>query len=133
MIEIYTDGASRGNPGLASYAFIITEDGKEVERKSGYIGKTTNNRAEYKAVIEALERAKGVGAEEVKVYSDSRLVVNQLEGNWKVKSEEIRPLHKKASELMGKFDEVRLVHVSRENEMTKMVDRMCNRKLDERA
>lgn len=67
----------------------------------------------------------------VKVYSDSRLVVNQVQGNWKVKSDELKPLVKKVKSLVEDFKSVKFVRVSRENEMTQKVDRLCNQKLDE--
>lgn len=132
MIEIYTDGASRGNPGPASYAFLILDSsGNELERRSGFLGETTNNRAEYNAVINALKKASEITQEEAKVYSDSRLVVNQAKGNWKVKSDEIEPLVEEVRDLVENFESVKFIHVSRENEMTRKVDEMCNRKLDE--
>lgn len=133
MIEIYTDGASRGNPGPASHAFIILEDGDEIDRGSGYIGKATNNRAEYTAVIEALERVSDITDGEVKVYSDSNLLVRQLSGDWKIKSGKIQKLHDKVKELTENFEGMEFVQVPRENKMTQMVDRMCNEVLDEKA
>ncbi|MFP4115688.1 MAG: ribonuclease HI family protein [Candidatus Aenigmatarchaeota archaeon] len=132
MVEIYTDGASRGNPGPASYAFLILEGGEEIERKSGYIGKTTNNRAEYTAVVEALKKANELGKEEVELYSDSNLLVRQLSGDWKVKSDEIRKLYDKTKKLMKNFEGVEFVQVPRENKRTKIVDGMCNEVLDSR-
>ncbi|MFP4633374.1 MAG: ribonuclease HI family protein [Candidatus Aenigmatarchaeota archaeon] len=132
MVEIYTDGASRGNPGPASYAFLILENGEEIERKSGYIGKTTNNRAEYTAVVEALKKANELGKKEVKLYSDSNLLVRQLSGDWKVKSDEIRKLYDKTKKLMKNFEGVEFVQVPRENKRTKIVDGMCNEVLDSR-
>lgn len=133
-VRIYTDGASRGNPGPASYAFLIRDEkGREIYRDSEFIGKTTNNRAEYNAVINALKKVLEITQGKVKVYSDSRLVVNQAEGNWKVKSEEIKPLVEEVRSLAEDFESVKFVHVSRENEMIGKVDKMCNQKLDEEA
>jgi len=130
-VKIYTDGASRGNPGPASYAYILTDSGgDEIHRDSGFIGQATNNLAEYTAVFEALKKAKEIDSKEVEIYSDSRLVVNQLKGNWKVKSENLKDLYSKSTQLINGFKEVILEHVPRENRMVEKADRMCNKKLD---
>lgn len=96
-IIIYTDGASRGNPGLASYGFVIlNEQGKLLYERGCYIGITTNNVAEYTAVLEALKFAKGNFSKEkidsVELYADSKLVVEQLSGRFKIKSAHLKPM-----------------------------------------
>ncbi|MFB6215899.1 MAG: ribonuclease HI family protein, partial [Candidatus Aenigmatarchaeota archaeon] len=131
-LEIYTDGASRGNPGPASYAYLIMKDSEEMTRGSGFLGKTTNNRAEYKAVIEALSKVRSEN-EKVVVNSDSRLVVNQMSGKWKVKSQNLQPLHTEVKELAEGFKEVSFNHVPRENKYISIVDGMCNEELDRQA
>ncbi len=133
-LRIYTDGASRGNPGPASAAYVITKkDGSVLKEGSEFLGNTTNNRAEYKAVIKALEMAENYTDGKVRVFSDSNLLVRQLQGEWKVKSENIRPLFKKVKELTKNFDSVSFFHRNREHEMISRADYLCNKKLDNRS
>lgn len=132
-IEIYTDGASRGNPGPAASAFrIVDGNGNEITKDSRFLGLTTNNRAEYEAVIMALEKAKDITGGSVKVFSDSNLLVNQLSGDWKVKNKEIKRLFKQVRELEKRFDEVKFVKLPRDDRRIDSVDALCNRKLDEK-
>ncbi len=130
-LRIYTDGASRGNPGPASAAFVVAdEDGNVLNEGAEFLGETTNNRAEYEAVIKAMEMATNYTDGRVKVFSDSKLLVRQLQGEWKVKSENIRPLFKKVKELTRNFDSVSFSHRNREHEMISRADFLCNKKLD---
>ena len=134
LLKIYTDGASRGNPGPASYGFLLVFDDEGiVHEESGYIGKTTNNRAEYRAVINALEKAKDFHDGKVELYSDSQLLVRQMQGRWKVKSPEIRKLYKIARKRTEKFESVEFKHVSRETKYVSKADSLCNEKLDEKG
>ena len=129
-IIAYTDGGSRGNPGPAAGAFILSlEDGTAVQAKGFCLGRTTNNVAEYTAVIHALEAALNCKAHQVTVYSDSELLVRQVNGQYKVKSEQIRPLFRRAMELLDKFDDWRVDHVVRGK--NKEADALVNRALDE--
>lgn len=129
-IEIYTDGASRGNPGPGAIAFMITDGkGKILKAHKHYIGECTNNIAEYRALIAALERARKYG-DEVSFFSDSSLVVNQMNGNFKVKKPHMKELHRKAKSLEVKFKSVRYAHVKRSNPGIKKVDMMVNQVLD---
>lgn len=129
--KIYTDGASRGNPGPASAAFVLVgKNDKVLREKAEFLGETTNNRAEYKAVINALETAREYTDEALQVNSDSRLLVKQLQGEWRVKSSNIRPLFKQVKDLTEEFDRVSFVHRNREHEMISRADSLCNRKLD---
>ncbi len=130
---IYTDGASRGNPGHSAYGFVLLFENEEVvHEENGYIGKTTNNRAEYRAVINALEKAKDFHDGRVKLFSDSNLIVKQMKGVWRVKNQDIRKLHGSAKELIKYFEEVCFEHVPRENRYVSRADKLCNEKLDER-
>lgn len=132
-LKVYTDGASRGNPGPASAAFVIAkEDGSVLREKAEFLGKTTNNRAEYKAVIKALETANEYTDGSLQVYSDSKLLVKQLQGEWKVKSNNIRPLFNEVKELTEEFDSVSFFHRKREDEMISRADFLCNKELDRR-
>lgn len=101
MIEIYCDGLTEPNPGNATWAIIAYKDGEELHRDYGMmIGAHTNNQAEYQAMIEALRWAGGTG-ELCTIYSDSQLVVKQLNGEWAVKAEGLVPWYRKACDLMG--------------------------------
>jgi len=86
-LKIYTDGGARGNPGPAAFGVVIEDkDGKIVGKFSKYLGETTNNQAEYQAIHFALEKAKEMGASEVELFSDSELIVNQLNQDYKIKN-----------------------------------------------
>lgn len=128
---LYTDGASRGNPGPASYGVWICQDEKPIEELKGFIGNQTNNFAEYTAVIEALTWAKDKNLTQLIIRSDSELLVKQLTGIYKVKSEVIKPLFQKVKALIEEnFDQVFFEHVRRE--FNKEADRLANEALDER-
>jgi ribonuclease HI len=129
IAEIYTDGASRGNPGPGAIAFIIAKEGKIVMKHKHFIGRCTNNVAEYRALISALERAKKL-SKEIRCFSDSKLMINQLKGEYKVKKPHIRELFQRAKALEKNFEKVEYVHVNRTNHGIKMVDRMVNEVLD---
>ncbi|MEF8726011.1 MAG: ribonuclease HI family protein [Candidatus Bipolaricaulota bacterium] len=131
-LNIYTDGASRGNPGDGAWAYIILDnEGELVAEQAGYIGHTTNNRAEYFAVIRSLQRAKELSPERVHVHSDSQLLVNQVSGNWKVKDEELRRLYSRIKSLEDNFSTVEFSHHPRENTHISKADALCNQCLDE--
>jgi ribonuclease HI/ADP-ribose pyrophosphatase YjhB (NUDIX family) len=113
---VYTDGGSRGNPGPSASGFVIMTTDKEIIDEGGeYLGITTNNQAEYKAVVVALESAKRLELKDLDFYIDSLLVVNQLNGKWRVKNEELRPVYEQIKELAKNFDSVKFTHVYREN------------------
>ena len=130
--RLHVDGASRGNPGEAGFGVHVTaEDGSEVASLYGYLGKATNNVAEYQALLHGLRYALGRGARRVLVFSDSELVVRQVAGAYRVKHPSMIPLHREALALMRQFAEVRVTHVRREQ--NKDADRLANRALDEKA
>ncbi|MCJ7654692.1 MAG: ribonuclease HI family protein [Dehalococcoidia bacterium] len=112
QLNIYTDGASWGNPGPAAIGAVI-KDGKQKElaNVSQYIGERTNNQAEYQAVITALKTAAKFKATEVTLYLDSELVARQLVGSYKVRNLFLFPLYKEAAELCKKFDNLSIVHI----------------------
>ena len=111
-LKIYTDGASWGNPGPAAIGAVIKDDQQKILVKvSRYIGDTTNNQAEYQAVIAALKEATMFKADLVTLYLDSELVAKQLAGSYKVKNIFLFPLHKEAAELCKKFTRLSIVHV----------------------
>jgi len=131
-MNVYTDGASRGNPGEAAAAYVFaTEAGAVVETDGTYLGETTNNRAEYEAVKLALEEAVSVHRGPVVLHSDSQLVINQLDGDWRVKSENIVPLYDDVLSLTNRYDELEFRYVPRDNDMIQRADEHCNELLDE--
>ena len=124
------DGAARGNPGPAGIGVEIrTSDGKELEKIARGIGVATNNVAEYSAAIEGLSRAGELGATDVVLRSDSRLLIEQLSGRFRVKNPTLQRLNQEARGLFGKFRTLRLEHVPRE--LNKEADRLANRAVDE--
>jgi ribonuclease HI len=109
------DGASRGNPGPAGIGAQVTDDtGTILGEVARGIGETTNNVAEYTAVIEGLALAAELGAKTVTLRSDSQLLINQLTGRYRVKSEHLQPLHRRARSLGAGFERVTFEHVPRE-------------------
>lgn len=113
-LKIFFDGSSHGNPGPSGIGVIILDEtGRVLDKLEEYAGIRTNNEAEYLALIKALEKALELGAGDVELYSDSELLVKQINGEYSVKSENLRNLHRKAVELMGKLN-ARLTHVKRE-------------------
>jgi ribonuclease HI len=128
-VLVHTDGASRGNPGPASIGVVITSvDGRVLLELGEALRPTTNNVAEYTAVIRALERAAELGAKRVRVMMDSQLVVRQLNGNYRVKHPEMIPLYRRVLELIQRFDSVTFEHVPREENVE--ADRLANQALD---
>jgi ribonuclease HI len=114
-VIINCDGAARGNPGPAGAgAIVVDESGAVLAEVAEGLGETTNNVAEYTAVIRGLEEAKRLGAREVLLRSDSQLLINQLTGRYRVKAPHLQPLHKRVRDLMRAFTRVDLEHVPRE-------------------
>lgn len=128
---IFTDGASRGNPGPSCYAFIFVESGSIVHERAGFLGVSTNNAAEYQAVIHALREAAGRGDKRVGVHSDSELVIRQLTGRYRIRKSHLAVLHAEVIALIERFQEVAFVSVSREDPFIRHADMLCNRCLDE--
>ncbi len=129
IVNIYTDGACRGNPGASSVGvFICNQEGNELERYQEYIGTKTNNIAEYQAVIVALDLAKKYTNKEVNIFSDSQLLVKQLTGEWKVKAPHIWDLLNQVRSKEADFKSVKYQHVRRE--FNKTADMLANQALD---
>ena len=131
-LRLHVDGASRGNPGEAGFGVHVTgDDGSEVASLYGYLGNATNNVAEYQALLHGLRFALGRGASRVEVFSDSELLVRQVEGRYRVKSPGLQPLHREAKSLLACVVRARVVHVPRER--NREADALANRAVDERA
>ncbi len=128
-IIAYIDGASRGNPGPAAAGFTLADSaGTQLQTKAFFLGQATNNIAEYTSLIKALEAAKQIGAEQLMVFSDSELLVRQINGQYKVKSEQIRPLFREAVNLLNGFKNWKVRHIAREN--NKEADSLVNQALN---
>jgi len=131
-LTIHTDGGARGNPGPAGIGVLIEdEDGNTVLEHSRYLGETTNNQAEYTAVIDALQHAKDMGAEEVDFYLDSELVVKQLKGEYRVKDAGLAQLYLQVHNLRCAFRKATFTHIRRE--MNKQADKLANEAMDRGA
>lgn len=128
LLTIHIDGAARGNPGPAAYAYVIYRDGQPPLEESGRLGHTTNNVAEYTALVHALQRAAQLGAQRLLIRSDSELLVKQMNGEYQVKNEQLRGLFTRAKQLCRGFDLVTLQHVRRADNSE--ADRLCNEALD---
>ena len=127
---VYCDGAARGNPGPAGIGVVVkTASGRVLVRVAEGIGIATNNVAEYRAAIEGFRRARGFGARSVLLRSDSKLLVEQLSGRFKVKNPMLMRLHAEVRSLLGSFAQVRFEHVPRE--FNKEADRLANDGVDE--
>lgn len=132
VFHIHVDGASRGNPGEAGFGVhVATPAGEEVAALYGYLGRATNNVAEYQALIHALRFALARGAARVRIFCDSELVVRQMTGLYKVKHRDMIQLHREATRLLSQIADARLSHVPREE--NRDADRLANRALDEKA
>ena len=126
---IYTDGGARGNPGPAGIGAVFYDaDGNRLAEISEYIGETTNNQAEYKAVLAAIKKAGELKAYELEFYLDSELVVNQLCRNFKVKNCELAPLFVKIYNETLSFKKVTFRYIPREN--NRSADKLVNQALD---
>jgi len=130
-LKIYSDGGARGNPGPAAAAYLIlTDTGEVLKAGSRYLGKRTNNQAEYEALIFALETAANLGAEEVLCHLDSELVGKHLTGEYKVKNPELQKLWNRTQQLKRCFKNVTFVNVPRTNSYIVRADSLVNEILD---
>ena len=129
--RLFTDGAARGNPGPAGAgAVIVSPDGHIVAKVGKFLGDETNNVAEYMGLIIGLKRAKAMGIKELDVLADSELMVKQLNGDYAVKAEHLKPLHDEARTLLKGFAAIEVRHIPREENA--QADAMSNRAIDER-
>jgi ribonuclease HI len=130
VLRLYTDGAARGNPGPAGLGVVIEdEQGMRLRGLYRYIGTATNNKAEYLALIEGLRALADWKPDRVEVFLDSRLVVEQVNGRFKVKNADLAPLHRAATQLLASLPDVAVTHVERER--NRGADALANRAIDE--
>ena len=127
-VHVYCDGASRGNPGPSAIGWVLVSDDGIVSEGGERIGRATNNRAEYEALVCALERARDSGFDVAEVRSDSQLVVRQVTGTWDVNDPDLRTCRVRAREALAAFDDWSLTHVPRE--VNERADELANRALD---
>ena len=125
----FCDGGSRGNPGPAGYGVLIEDlDGQKLAELSEYLGKTTNNVAEYSALLAALEWSLHHGRPRLRVVADSELLVKQIQGRYKVASPDLRPLYEEAKRRIARLDGFRIEHVLRGK--NQKADRLANAAMD---
>jgi ribonuclease HI len=130
-LVLFTDGASRGNPGLAGAgALLALPNGTVVAEQAVFLGTCTNNEAEYKALIIGLELAKKFQPAKLEIRMDSELVVRQLNGQYRVRHEGLVPLFRKAQDLLREFPGVNIQHIRRE--LNARADALSNQAIDER-
>lgn len=128
-VVLHTDGCCRGNPGPAGIGVVIKDPHKKILKElSEYIGEATNNIAEYSALIRGLEAAGELGAEDVKVFMDSELVVKQLSGEYRVKDYKMKELFRQALEVLKDFKSFEIRHIDRSK--NKEADSLANRAID---
>jgi ribonuclease HI len=129
MIEVFTDGGSRGNPGDSACAFVVLKNKVEIYTNYSYLGKKTNNQAEYEGLIHGLEYLIKSEMYEAKFYSDSELMVKQIKKLYRVKDEGLKVLYEKANSFINRFKSFEIIHVRRE--LNKNADLLVNKCLDE--
>jgi ribonuclease HI len=130
IFTAYIDGAARGNPGPAgSGAYVVSHQGRDPEEHFEALGRATNNVAEYRALLLALDRARVLGATEVRIFSDSLLLVEQMNGRYKVRADHLRPLWEQARRSARTFSRFSVAHIPRERNM--QADRLANLGADE--
>jgi ribonuclease HI len=128
-VVVNVDGGSRGNPGPAAVAAVATDPSGEVlAERAETIGKATNNVAEYRALLLGIEVAKELGADQVEFVGDSKLIVEQVKGNWKIKQEHLRPLRAEAIKALGQLPKWSIRHVRRDDNAR--ADELLNDALD---
>ena len=129
QVLAWVDGGARGNPGHAGFGVLITLDGVgEIYRRASYIGETTNNQAEYRALIHCLQALEEMDLSNGVIYSDSELLVKHLSGEYRVKNQQLKPLYDDAVERLKRLDGISVKHVRRE--MNVEADRLANAGID---
>jgi len=129
-VAVYIDGGARGNPGPAGVGVVVEsfDDGVVLHESGAFLGKATNNVAEYRGLLAGLRSALALGATEVDVFSDSQLVVRQMSGEYRVKNSGLQPLYRQARELVEKFGGFTINHIGRDK--NKKADKLANQAMD---
>ena len=133
-LRIFSDGGARGNPGPAAIAFIIqNETGKTLLSDTKYIGIATNNQAEYKAILSALQAASKLETENLTCYLDSELVTKQLQGKYRVKNPELKQLWQNVHQAKQQFANIKFINVPRTDRTIQKADKLLNQTLDKQT
>ncbi len=128
---VFCDGASRGNPGLAGAGVVlVAPDGEIRQQRKEFLGETTNNVAEYRGLLLGLKLARSLGINRIKVFSDSQLLVRQINGSYRVKQPHLLALWQEAQQELQRFGSHEVCHVPRE--MNQQADRLANQAIDQR-
>jgi ribonuclease HI len=128
-VVVHVDGGARGNPGPAGIGVVVTDEhGEELARANDFIGTATNNEAEYRALLLGLELASQLGVREVEVVNDSQLVARQISGEYRVKKEDLKPLHARALARLRGFERWQVRSVPREQ--NELADGLVNEAID---
>jgi len=128
-ITLFVDGAARGNPGPAGIGVVILgQNNTKLKEYYKYIGNTTNNIAEYNALVYGLQEALSIGAKELLIKLDSELVAKQIKGEYKVKNKNIKPLFDQAIHMLNKFEKIEVKHVDRKE--NKVADKLANKAIN---
>lgn len=130
MYRIFSDGGSRGNPGPSAYAIVVTKDDRIIHEHSEFLGIHTNNYAEYRGLISGLTKAIELNADEVEFIMDSELVIKQMNGEYKVKSQNVKDLYLDAKALSSLIPKVTFRNVRREELLIPRADALLNKELD---
>lgn len=126
---IYVDGAARGNPGPAGLGVVIFDENKNrIKEYYKYLGKATNNNAEYNALIYALQEAHMLGAKHIVLHMDSELVAKQLKGEFRVRNSNIKPLFEQVLHLVNGFEKIEIKHIDRS--LNKEADKLANKAIN---
>lgn len=132
VLTIEFDGGARGNPGPAGIGVVVrAADGTPLVTLGKFLGRATNNVAEYRALITGLEEARKLGARRLKIRGDSELIVKQMRGEYRVRNADLRELHDRAQALLGHFESADISHNLREK--NKLADRLANRAMDRKG
>lgn len=132
VYSLYSDGASRGNPGDSGAGIIIKDaQGRTVKRVRKYLGVGTNNSAEYKALLLGIKIAKSIGIKKLNVYLDSEIVARQIKGEYRVKEPGLKILHRKVLQIMRHFDKINIMKIPRE--LNREADLLANEAIDGRS
>jgi ribonuclease HI len=130
VYEVFIDGACRGNPGPSGIGVVAREPkGKTIFSLHNYIGETTSNMAEYRALIAALQKAKILGLKRLKIHTDSELLQRQINGQYRVKAAHLVPLYQMAVSMLSELEEYEVVHIMRD--LNIHADRLANKAIDE--
>ncbi|MCL2148455.1 MAG: ribonuclease HI family protein [Methanomassiliicoccaceae archaeon] len=130
MYRVFSDGGSRGNPGPAAYAIVVTKDGEIVHQHAEFLGVRTNNYAEYRGLIAGLAKAIELGADSAEFVMDSELVVKQMTGEYEIRSGSLRDLYLDAAALASMIPHATFRSVRRSEMLIPVADALLNKELD---